>query len=502
MKRDETPADGHSIAQILKSTLLIGGSSVVNVAFSIFRNKAVAVMLGPEGIGLMGLYNSVIDIAQTLAGLGVQSSGVRQIAEATGTGEPDRIARTARIVGRLSIVLAVLGTLLLAALAVPVATLTFGDHQHAVGVILLSVAVFFRLAAGGQQALIQGMRDISSLARINVLSALFSTVLTIPLVYFFGTGGIVPSIVAVAAAMLLVSWWYGRKIGLTDPANATGLYGPEAVALLRLGFVFMVSGVLTFGSAYAIRIIIMHANGVVAAGLYQAAWALGGLYAGFILQAMGTDFYPRLTAISRDNTACNQLVNEQAQISMLLAGPGVLATLTFAPLAMWLFYSPEFHPAVNLLRWISLGMMLRIISWPMGFIVLAKGANWTFFWTDIAATVVHVGLAWLLVDRFGAIGAGAAFFGLYVWHSILIYILVRRLSGFRWSLANRNLCLIFLTLSALIFCATQFLPLWLATVLGSLAVLGTGLYSLKMLAGLVPLASLPAPIRTWISRFA
>jgi PST family polysaccharide transporter len=406
------------------------------------------------------------------------------------------------VLARISLLLGLLGALLLAALAFPVANLTFGDHQHAIGIALLSLAVLFRVVSGGQMALLQGLRDISSLARINVLAAFSSTVITIPLIYAFGVQGIVPSLVAVAMAGLGASWWYSRKIRPAAAPAGGPAFGQETAALFKLGFVFMMSGFLTFGSAYAIRIIVLQADGVAAAGLYQAAWALGGLYAGFILQAMGTDFYPRLTAMAEDDEACNRLVNEQTQVSMLLAGPGVLATLTLAPLAMWLFYSPDFFPAVNLLRWICLGMMLRIIAWPMGFIVLAKGEKAIFFWTDVAATVVHVGLAWLLVPRFGAVGAGAAFFGLYLWHAILVYLIARRLTGFRWSSINFKLGSFFLASSGLIFCATQFLPPWQATTFGSLAFVASGLYSLKMLMALVPPASLPALIRGWRSKSA
>ena len=98
---------------------------------------------------------------------------------------------------------------------------------------------------------------------------------------------------------------------------------------------------------------------------------------------MGADFYPRLTAVASDNAECNRLVNEQAEIGLLLAGPGVLATLTFAPLVIALFYSAKFGPAVEILRWICLGMTLRVASWPMGFILLAKGARKTFFWSEL-----------------------------------------------------------------------------------------------------------------------
>jgi PST family polysaccharide transporter len=260
----------------------------------------------------------------------------------------------------------------------------------------------------------------------------------------------------------------------------------EAGALLRLGMAFMASGFLTMGAAYAVKIIVVRLAGFEAAGLYHSSWTLGGLYVGFILQAMGTDFYPRLTAVSMDHPRCNQLVNQQALVSILLAGPGIIATLTFAPLVIALFYSAEFAAAVGVLRWICLGMMLRVIAWPMGFIVVAKGEQKIFIWTEIAATVVHVGLAWLLVAVFGVAGAGMAFFGLYVWHGVLIYVIVRRLSGFEWSAENRRTALLFLPLIGLVFVGLYVLPFWLATGLGTAGVLATGTYSARMLADLDP----------------
>ncbi|TBC99358.1 O-antigen translocase [Rhizobium ruizarguesonis] len=496
-----TPPSGQTYTQILKSTMLMGGSSLVNVALSIIRNKALALLLGPEGVGLLGLYGAILDIAQAIAGMGVSSSAVRRVAEAAGAGDGEKIAQSATALRRISLVLGLLGGLMLAALAFPVSKFTFGDYQHAGGVVLLSLAVFFRLVSAGQAALIQGLRGIANLARINVLSGLFGTIVSIPLIYLFGEQAIVPSLVAIAAVSVLPTWWYSKQISTHPQPMSARQFGREAKSLFRLGVAFMASGLLTFGAAYAIRIIVLNEGGVVAAGLYQAAWALGGLYAGFILQAMGTDFYPRLTAIAHNDAECNRLVNEQAEISLLLAGPGLLATLTLAPLVMSLFYSAEFHGAVELLRWICLGMMLRIVAWPMGFIVLAKGAQTIFFWTEVAATLVHVGLGWLLVSEFGTSGAGMAFFGLYVWHSILIYVIVHRLTGFRWSPANRRHALLFLPASGLVVSVFLFLPLWPATVIGFVAVALCGLYSLRMLIDLLP-ESVPATIRGWITKSA
>src|SRR4029077_7872907 len=124
---------------------------------------------------------------------------------------------------------------------------------------------------------------------------------------------------------------------------------------LKLGAVFAAAGFMTTGIAYAVRIMLLRNVGFEAAGYYQSAWTLGGLYVGFILQAMMADFYPRLTANANDNPVCNRLVNEQTQVGFLLEGTGVLATHTFTPIVIGLFYSAKFDAAVGVLRWICLG---------------------------------------------------------------------------------------------------------------------------------------------------
>ncbi|ALN74679.1 O-antigen translocase [Aureimonas sp. AU20] len=500
MNPQAPPIDRRTYGQILKSTVLIGGSSLVNILLGMLRAKLFALLLGPGGVGLMGLYMAVVDLAQTLAGLGVQSSGVRQIAEAAGSGDRARIARTALVLKRLSLGLAVGGAGLLALFSGPVAQITFGDQTHAGAIACLSLAVFFRLVSGAQAAVIQGLRRISDLARIGVLGTLLGTLATIPLIYGLGERGIVPSIIAMAAASALVSWWYSRRIdlGACEP-SALPVRG-EVASLLKLGFAFMASGFLTIGAAYLVRILVVQHEGVAQAGLYQAAWTLGGLYAGFILQAMGADFYPRLTAAAQNKDECNRLVNEQAEISILMAGPGVLATLTFAPLIMTVFYSAEFGPAAGLLRWVCLGMTLRIVAWPVGFIFLARNAQAVFFCTELAAAVVHVALAWLLISRIGLDGAGQAFFGLYVWHTAAVYLLAHRMTGFRLSATNRRLGLLLILSMALVFAAFERLPLWPATFVGTAAVLASSLVSFHVLMRIVSPDALPPMLRDRLPR--
>ena len=493
-----TQPEKQSYGQILKSSALVGGSSVLNVGIGIIRTKAMAMLLGPAGFGLFGLYGSVADLSLTFAGLGINSSGVRQIAQAVGTDDVEEIALTTVVLRRSSIVLGVLGAIALCVFSRPVSNVTFGTTAHRGAICLLSLAVFFRLVSAGQGALIQGMRRIRDLAKMQVLGALSGTLISIALVYQFRDNGVVPALVGVAAMTIVTSWWYSRKIRIHSPKLTFSQTKKEVSDLLKLGLAFMSSGLMTMGVAYGTRITILHKMGVEATGLYQSAWTLGGLYVGFILQAMAADFYPRLTASAKDNGECNRLVNEQALVGLLLAGPGVIATLTFAPLVIALFYSAKFGAAVGILRWICLGATLQVITWPMGFIIVAKGKPAIFFVAELAWTIVALVLAWVCVNFYGLNGAGIAFFGSYVFHCFLIYPIVSRLSGFRWSQANKRSFVLFLSLIAVVFCCFYVLPLSLAACVGTIALVLGCIYSGRALLHLVPYEHLPRPIRKLI----
>jgi enterobacterial common antigen flippase len=269
-----TPVDKGTYGQILKSSALVGGSSILNIAIGIVRTKVMAVLLGPAGFGLLSVYGSIVTLTQTLAGMGINSSGVRQIAAANGSDETERIAQTTIVLRRISILLGLLGAAFLLLFSRQISSVTFGTSQHAAAVSMLSIAVFFTLISAGQGALVQGMRRIADLAKMGVLGALLGTLISIPLVYFFKDRGVVPSLIAVAVMTALTSWWYSRKIRIHTPSMPVSTVMLEAAALLKLGFAFMSSGLMTMGVAYLIRITVIREVGVEATGLYQSAWTL------------------------------------------------------------------------------------------------------------------------------------------------------------------------------------------------------------------------------------
>jgi enterobacterial common antigen flippase len=457
---------------------------VLTIGVGMIRAKAMAILLGPAGFGMMALYASVADLTVAVASLGVNSSAVRQIAIAVGTGGGRRIKVTVLVLRRTSILLGVAGCIVLAACAEPVSRLTFGDSAQAGGVALLALAVFVRTVTAGQSALLQGMRRIAQLAVSGIAGAVAGTACSIALIYILGEDGMVPSLIASALAGLVITWWFSRKIDVRTDVSASEFIG-EAAGLLKLGTAFMASAVLTLAAAYAVRVMVLRVEGAQAAGLYQAAWTLGVLYSGMILQAMGTDFYPRLAAVACDNRECNRLVNEQMRVAILLAAPGITATVTLAPLLIPLFYSGEFAEATRVLRWICLGMAIRMISWPLGFIVMAKNARTFLLGSELAWTAVNVSLSWIFVHAFGLIGAGVAFLASYVFHVALMWPIAHRLSGYSFPRENLGSSIALLAVVSAVLLGFELLPPHLAMTSGACATVLLCAYSARRLAQLV-----------------
>ncbi len=479
-------AQPSSYGQILRSAAFTGQATLVTLALGVLRMKVLAIFLGPAGVGLAGTYSNLIACASTLAGMGVNHSGVRHIAEANAKGDARRVSCIIATIKRAGMLLGLAGTILLVVFSKLVSQLAFGDMTHASIVKLLGIGVGLTVVSAAQTAVIQGMRKIAELAKVNVIGAVAGTVLGLPVVKVLGFDGVVPMLIIVPAATIACSWFVTRRLPYQKEGSSWQETTGEARQILRLGLAFMASALMTTGVTLFVRLIVLRQLGETEAGHFAAAYTLAGVYTGFLLQAMGADFYPRLTASAADADRVNQLVNEQTEIALLTALPGVLATIVCAPWIIRAFYAADFNAAVGLLQWQVLGIFVRIVTWPMGFIMLAKSESRLFLVTELVSNLVYTVLVYVGLRMFGLIGVGIAFLGLYLFHAVLMIWVSRRLTGFQWSEINRNILKWSVPCLAAVFAAMQLLPPTWAIVVGVSAILTSGLVCFRLLWLILP----------------
>ncbi len=456
-----------SYRQIFKSTALVGGAQVFMILIGIVRTKALALLLGPSGIGTAGLYQSATALIANVSGMGIGVSGVRQIADAAASNDSIKISRTIIALRRTSAIAGFIGLLAVLALSVPLSRLSFEDESHATGIAIMSLSVFFAGLTAGQTALLQGLRRLRDMAMASLLGSLLGAAVSIALVWFLRERGIALYLVAVSACGLLASWWFARRVPLEPVSMSWRETWAEARPLLALGLAFMVSGLFSMAGAYASNLLIRRELGSDILGLYQATWTLSNLYVGIVLSAMGADFAPRLTAAINDHPVMNRLVNEQTEMGLLIAVPGVLATITLAPWVLMVFYSSEFVGAAEIIRWQIIGIALRVVSWPMGLVLVAKGKGRLFMASEGIMAVLNVSLLAAGMKLWGAEGIGISFALYYLIFTAVILAIVRSLSGFAWSARCVKVLVPSIIVTAAAFAAARFLPQAWALVAGA-----------------------------------
>ena len=419
----------NSYRSILKATMLIGGSSALNMLIGMVRTKFAAILIGPAGIGLIALYSQASHLVYTASSFGLGRSGVRQVAEAVATNDDERIARTVTTLRRTVWLSGSFGMLAMFVFSGPISRITFNSSDYVFATASLGIIILLTAITSGQACILQGARRISDLAKISIISAVAGTLSSLPCFYFFGNDGIIPSLILTGCTSLAASWWFARKLKIKKINLSWTESRSEAKQMLSLGFGLMAASLVSLLSNYLIQILIVRQFNLEGAGICQAALSLSLVFVSFVLGSMGADFYPRLTAKSTDNLAMQHMINEQLGISISMALPGLALMLVFSPYVIKLFYSASFIEAIPILRWCCLGMLGRVLSWPLGFLVMAKGYGKLYFFTELVSALSRIIAVLVLTKYFGMSGVGMALVVQNVSYTVLMLFVMKNIIG-------------------------------------------------------------------------
>ena len=415
----------NSYNQIAKATGIFGGVQVINILLGIVRSKFIAVLLGTNGVGIMGLFTATTSTIASITNLGISFSAVRTISAASGTNNQTLISRTIITLRRWVNFTGITGALLALVLAPKLSQWTFGSDTYTWAFVWLSITLFFQALNSGQLALLQGLRKIKQLAKAYVLGSFLGLCLSLPLYYWLGLQGIVPALILTAGISLVPSWHFTRKVEVEKVSITLKESFTDGMDMVKLGSVMMITGFATTGVAYLIRMYISRTGGIEQVGLYTAAWAIVSNYVGMVFTAMGTDYFPRLSAVNDDNLQIKNLVNQQAEIAILILGPILILLLSALPFVIRILFTPKFMPIIGLIQWAIFGVLFKAASWSIAFIILAKGDSKIFFISEIIANIIILVTNILLYHFFELEGIGFAFLISYLLYLIMVFIIVR-----------------------------------------------------------------------------
>lgn len=446
-----------SYRSVFKATSLFGGVQFFNILIQLIRSKILAILLGPLGMGIIGLLMSTIDIISSFTNFGLGVSAIKDISEAHNTKNDEKISFIIGIFKKLVIVTGILGFAITIILSPILSKITFGNLNYKFAFIFLSVTLLFNQLSTGELALIQGTRHLKYLAKANIFSSLFGLIITIPIYYFLKSNGIIIAIISSTILSYCTILYFSKKIIINQKLIYYKDVYEHGKKILITGILISISGLLTMLASYIIRVFVGRIGGLAQVGLYTAGFSIINTYFGLIFNAMATDYYPKLSISVNDREATNLNINNQSEIALIILAPMLIIFLVLIKPSIILLFSSNFLPITWMLYWASLGKFFKAPTWAVGFLFLAKGNNKIFFISELFSTIYTLILNLIGYYYWGLDGLGISFLISYIISLIQVYILGSSIYKFRFSFGFLKIIMIQFLLAIFSFLILKFI---------------------------------------------
>lgn len=484
-----------SYRQIMKATSLFGGVQVFNILINIVRTKFVAVLLGPAGMGIAGLLNVTISLIAGLTNFGLGTSAVKNISEAHGSGNIERVSTVATVLKRWVWITGFLGAFLTLVFSSWLSELTFGNSDYTYAFVWISITLLLNQLSTGQSVILRGLRKLRYMAQASMIGSVLGLITTIPLYYFYGIDGIVPGIIVTSLSSLLLSWFYARKVNLKSVRVSLSQTKEEGRDMLKMGFMISLSGLISLGASYIVRIFISNTGGIEHVGLYNAGFAIINSYVGMIFTAMSTDYYPRLAAVATSNKESNEVINQQAEIALLILAPVIIVFLVFINWFVIILYSTKFIGVNDMILWAALGILFKAASWAIAFIFLAKGNTKLFFWNELCFNIYMLAFNILGYYYWGLMGLGISFMVAYIIYLIQVYFIAHRHYNFSLNIGFYKIFFLQLILAIICLSIVKLIDNPYSYIIGSIIICFSGFFAFKELDKRMDIKSIFAGIK-------
>lgn len=417
---------------IFKATSLFGGVQIYQILIELIKSKFIAILLGPSGVGIQGLYTSAINLVQQVTSCGLSTSAVRNVAEANGTQDNFRIGEVVKALRRLVWLTGLVGMATMLIFSSTLSKMSFGDHKHTIFFVILSITLILSQINVGQKVVLQGTRQLKSLAKCSTIGVTIGLFVCVPLYYKWGIDAIVINIIISYLTTLLLSWFYSRKITILDVKQSWSETFSIGKNMLLMGLTLTLAHLVTTSSGYVLRTCIRYWGGIETVGFFTAGHVIMNQYAGLVFSAMATDYYPRLSAVNTDNAKCVDVMNKQGEIGLLILSPLLVIFIVFVPVVIQLLYSSSFLLVCDYVVWCSFGMLFKLTSWVISFEFIAKGAKKIYAYSEIFAGLYMLGLNLAGFKIGGLTGLGISFTLGYFLYMLQVYILARKYYSFKF----------------------------------------------------------------------
>ncbi len=398
---------------LFKVAYLNTATVATRIIAGILTSKAIAVLIGVEGMALIGNMRNFLSAVQASGILGFYNGLVKYIAEFKENAlELSKTISTAFYLGFVSTIIVSFVSYYNAEF---INDFLFSDnYRYAYIIRIMALALPFYSLNMFCFAIMNGFSKYRMLLVINIIGQLLGLGITLLLIYQSNIdGALVAAVLTPSLLVLMTLVAIMNQRSLTSSIKITNVdlsilkkFGPFAIMALVTAIAVPIVSII-------IRNYIIDVVGIKEAGYWEAMNRISDYYLMFIMSMMSLYFLPRFSEIESKTEFRKEVFNFYKTVIPFFAA-GLILIYFLRSYIVPIVFSEEFQPTENLFAWQLMGDFVKVISVVIAYQFIAKRMFWHFIIIEIFLVLMMYLASVYLIDIYGVKGAVIGHFVSYV----------------------------------------------------------------------------------------
>lgn len=393
-------------------------------------NKAVAVYIGPAGLAVIGQFQNFSQLTMTAA-QGAINRGVTKYTAEYG-GDNQRIPILFNTAAKISIYSSLMvGTLIV--LFSKYASLHFlksEDYRYIFVIFGFTIILF--VINNLLLSIINGLKEIKFWVTINIVQSIYSLIFTTLLIVFLGLDGALIALATNQSVIFLIMIWMLRTHPIINLENFKGAFDKTEAKKLGGFAVMAISSAATVPVSHLIvRNYIGNTLSWEDAGYWQSIWYISTVFLMISTSTLGVYFLPRLSEIHNKDELKKELF-QGYKVILPIAVFASVVLFVLRDVVIQILFTKEFNPVRELFFYQLVGNVVKITSWLLGYIIIAKSMTRSYVLLEIISSFNFVAFSIFFINSYGLIGVTHAYLAASLVHLPLVFYTTRN----AWGLAR------------------------------------------------------------------
>lgn len=392
---------------LIKTSFLTGISTVVKIITGFIVNKIVAVYIGPAGIALIGQFQNFVAIIMNFAN-GAVGAGITKYTAEYYDNE-DKKSKMLSTALWISVVCSLIVSVLLILGQKQLSIHLLKSAEYSSIFLIFGITLVIYSLNNYCLAILNGHKEIRKYVIVNIISSFVGLLFTGILVIFWSLYGALLSLVTSQTVVFLVTIFFVLKSEWFNKNSFTqGIDKSSAIKFGKYSLMSTVSFLMVPLSQILIRNYIADTISIDAAGYWQGVWKISEVYLTIITTSLVVYYLPRLSEIDNKKELRKEIFYGYKILLPIVAIMALVIYVLKVPIIHVLF-TDKFMPMKELFFYQLLGDVVKMASWILSFLMIAKAMTRWYVATEVIFCSSLVLFSKLFLDKFGLIGVTQAF---------------------------------------------------------------------------------------------